>query len=175
MKKYIKSLSIHINDKYIIKIQNPIVSNNIINNYLYEIIKINNKYSLRIVEHDMEIMYDSYMNEYFASININNLIGFISINMNNTEYIFKTTDILHAKNKGIRCSDGKKTMSIQILNSIIGESVFNKENTSNIIINELCCMQEIIFRHFNTIEKSDKLWMFNYEQYLQLYQYNLNK
>ncbi len=174
MQQYIKSLFINIEGKNIIKIQNPDKSFDNINNYLYELIYDNNIYKLYGVEHNIEVEYYNYIKTQVASININNIFGFIYLDAKNIHYIFKTKYSTIVKSKGFKCNDMKKSATIQRLNHIIGTSMYNKENTGDVYIPELCCAQEFILRYFDSINKNKLRWMFTYEDYLNYIKYHTN-
>ena len=100
----------------------------------------------------------------------NNIVGFIGFEKNYKYLIFKTKDMLSKRDTGARCDESGKTKTIQILNKIIGEEKYTKENTKIIkdekgdILQEaigqveLCIWQEFILRYYDKIKKNNKKW-----------------
>jgi hypothetical protein len=102
---------------------------------------------------------------------------------NNKYLVFKTKDILSKRDTGARCDEAGKTKTLEILNKIIGEEKYTKENTKiikgddkNVIQEamghtELCVLQEFILRYFDRIRKDGKKWFFTPEMaiYHKLY------
>ena len=114
----------------------------------------------------------------FKISDYNNIIGFMGYEKNNKYLIFKTKDMLSTRDTGARCDEAGKNKTIQILNQIIGEEKYTKENTKiikdddkNIIQDavghvELCVTQEFVLRFFDRIRKNDKKWFFSPEMAL---------
>jgi hypothetical protein len=124
--------------------------------------------------------------EYLSPIkieNYNKIVGFIGYEKNNKYLVFKTKDILSKRDTGARCDEAGKTKTLEILNKIIGEEKYTKENTKiikgddkNVIQEamghtELCVLQEFILRYFDRIRKDGKKWFFTPEMaiYHKLY------
>ena len=94
----------------------------------------------------------------------------ISFDKTNRILVFKTKDLTSKRDTGARCDESGKLKTLQKLNEIIGENKYTNESTKlkkdadgNIIIEalghtELCVIQELILRFFNTIKKNDKKW-----------------
>ena len=113
----------------------------------------------------------------------NNIIGFMGYEKSNKYLVFKTKDILSKRDTGARCDEAGKTKTLDILNKIIGEEKYTKENTKiikdenkNVIQEamghtELCVLQEFILRYFDRIRKDGKKWFFTPEMaiYHKLY------
>jgi len=108
-----------------------------------------------------------YLNIDKSTFNTN--IGFIGYEKNERYLVFKTKDITAKRNTGARCDEAGKQKTIELLNTIIGEEKYTKENTKLIkekdgtVIQEassqteLCVLQEFILRYFNKIKKDDKV------------------
>jgi hypothetical protein len=117
----------------------------------------------------------------------NNVVGFLGYEKNNKYLIFKTKDMLSQRDTGARCDEAGKNKTIQILNKILGEEKYTKENTKimkddkkNVSQDaighiELCVMQEFILRYFDRIKKNDKKWFLSPEMalYFKLYTIHL--
>jgi hypothetical protein len=119
----------------------------------------------------------------FKISDYNVIVGFMGYEKNNKYLTFKTKDMLSARDTGARCDEAGKNKTIQILNKIIGEEKYTKENTKiikdddkNVIQDamghvELCIIQEFILRYFDRIRKNDKKWFLSPEMalYFKLY------
>ena len=115
----------------------------------------------------------------------NNIVGFIGFEKNYKYLIFKTKDMLSKRDTGARCDESGKNKTIQILNKIIGEEKYTKENTKiikdekgNIVQEaigqvELCILQEFILRYYDKIKKNNKKWFITPELaiYYKLYNF----
>jgi len=123
----------------------------------------------------------------FKVSDYNTIIGFMGYEKNNKYLIFKTKDILSPRDTGARCDEAGKNKTMQILNQIIGEEIYTKDNTKilkdddkNVIQEavghvELCVTQEFILRYFDKIRKNDKKWFLSPEMvlYFKLYTIHL--
>ena len=119
----------------------------------------------------------------FKISDYNVIVGFMGYEKNNKYLTFKTKDMLSARDTGARCDEAGKNKTIQILNKIIGEEKYTKENTKiikdddkNVIQDamghvELCIIQEFILRYFDRIRKNNKKWFLSPEMalYYKLY------
>jgi len=72
--------------------------------------------------------------------------------------IFKTIDSKDPKSKGARCDQATKSNVINLLNLIIGEDKYTKQNTKGRHQIEFCVLQEFILRYFNYIGKDSNVW-----------------
>jgi len=127
--------------------------------------------------HEVRDLLDFKVSDY------NIIVGFMGYEKNNKYLIFKTKDMLSNRDTGARCDEAGKNKTIQILNQIIGEEKYTKENTKilkdddkNVIQDavghvELCVMQEFVLRFFDRIKKNDKKWFLSPEMalYFKLY------
>ena len=60
---------------------------------------------------------------------------------------------------GARCDQAVKNIQVENLNKIIGvPELFNKVNTKKTSGVEICILQEIILRHYNSIRRNEKKW-----------------
>ena len=119
----------------------------------------------------------------FKVSDYNNIIGFMGYEKNYKYLIFKTKDMLSKRDTGARCDESGKIKSIQILNKILGEEKYTKENTkiekeaNGKIIHEaigqieLCILQEFILRYYDKIRQNNKKWFVTPEMaiYYKLY------
>jgi hypothetical protein len=119
----------------------------------------------------------------FKVSDYNSIVGFIGYEKNNHFLIFKTKDMLSSRDTGARCDEAGKTKTMQMLNKILGEDKYTKENTKiqkdddkNVVQEaighvELCIIQEFILRYFDRIKKNDKKWFLTPEMalYFKLY------
>jgi hypothetical protein len=124
-------------------------------------------------EDQREIASSKEAKEYLT-LNIsdyNKIIGFIGYEKSNRYLVFKTKDITSKRDTGARCDESGKSKTIQKLNEIIGETKYTTENTKAIKESgieaigqiELCVLQELLLRYFNTIKKNNKKWIFTPE------------
>jgi superfamily II DNA or RNA helicase len=114
----------------------------------------------------------------FKKSDYNTIVGFMGYEKNNKYLIFKTKDMSSSRDTGARCDEAGKNKTIQLLNQIIGEEKYTKENTKiikdedkNIIQEavghvELCVTQEFILRYFDKIRKNSKKWFLSPEMAL---------
>lgn len=121
----------------------------------------------------------------FEITKYNNIVGFIGYEKNNNYLIFKTKDINSKRDTGARCDEAGKSKTIDLLNRIIGEEKYTKENTKlkkdddgNILREaigqvELCVLEELIMRYFNVIRKNGKKWFFTPEMAIYHKLYNV--
>jgi hypothetical protein len=93
----------------------------------------------------------------------NAIVGFIDTEKSNRYLVFKTKQTDAKRNTGARCDEAVKNKKIQILNIIVGEEKYNKENTKGMVESELCSLQEFLMRYYNKIHKERKIWFLNYE------------
>jgi len=119
----------------------------------------------------------------FKISDYNTIVGFMGYEKNNKYLIFKTKDMLAPRDTGARCDEAGKTKTMQILNKILGEDKYTKENTKiqkdddkNVVQDaighiELCVIQEFVLRYFDKIKKKDKKWFLSPEMalYFKLY------
>jgi len=91
------------------------------------------------------------------------LVGFIGTDQKNTYYVFKIKDILATRNTGARCDEAGKTKKLQVLNAILGEEKYDKDNTKTMGQAEICTIIEFILRNNNNERKDGKIWFLGIE------------
>ena len=96
-------------------------------------------------------------------VQFNAIVGFIDNEKSNRYLVFKTKQTDAKRNTGARCDEAVKGKKLQILNMIVGEEKYTKENTKGMGQAELCALQEFLLRYYNKIKKNNKLWFFNFE------------
>lgn len=90
---------------------------------------------------------------------LSDVVGFIGYETKNKFMVFKTKDVRSSRNSGARCDQAVKHIQVENLNKIIGiPELFNKENTKKKTGVEMCILQEVILRHYNSIRKNGKNW-----------------
>ena len=93
----------------------------------------------------------------------NKLLGFIGFDNKNRYLVFKVKDTMAKRNTGARCDESAKSKKILLLNEILGEEKYTKENTKGIVQSEMCSTQEFILRHYNKERKNGQIWFLDYE------------
>ena len=88
---------------------------------------------------------------------LNRYVGFFT-EFKKEFMIFKVIDLADPKNKGARCDQSGKNVAINLLNDIIGEEIYNKQNTRGRNKMEFCIIQEYILRIYNNELKDGKKW-----------------
>ena len=102
-------------------------------------------------------------NFIFNKTDYSNLVGFIGKDQKNNFLVFKIKDILSKRNTGARCDESGKSKKIEILNEILGEEKYDKENTKTMGQAEFCTIIEFILRNNNNERKDGKIWFLNIE------------
>jgi len=93
----------------------------------------------------------------------NSIVGFIDNEKSNRYLVFKTKQTELKRNTGARCDEAVKGKKLQILNIIVEEEKYTKENTKGMVESELCSLQEFLMRYYNKIKKNKKIWFLNFE------------
>jgi hypothetical protein len=111
------------------------------------------------------ISVNEYLNTNWKIDNkkLNMWLGFVGYDNKSKYYVFKTRNMEATRDTGSRCDQAKKERKIEILNNILGKDFYNKENTKGMGKEELCSLQEILFRKYNDDRKSGKIWFLNSE------------
>ena len=110
-------------------------------------------------EPEDELVVNKLINERPVPSNFNNLIGFIDYEVKTGNFmVFKVKDLMEKRHTGARCDGAGKKDTIMLLNRIIGEEKYNKENTKGMIQEELCSLQEFTLRYYNKLRKNDKIY-----------------
>lgn len=93
----------------------------------------------------------------------NELVGFISFESKQSHYVFKIKNVKAKRNTGARCDEKTKAKNISVINEILREEKYTKENTKLMVNQELCTLQEFTMRYFNKIRKNGKIWFLDTE------------
>jgi len=93
----------------------------------------------------------------------NELVGFISFESKQSHYVFKIKNVHAKRNTGARCDEKTKAKNISVINEILREEKYTKENTKTMVNQELCTLQEFTMRYFNKIRKNGKIWFLDTE------------
>ena len=93
----------------------------------------------------------------------NELVGFISFESKQSHYVFKIKNVNAKRNTGARCDEKTKAKNISVINEILREEKYTKENTKLMVNQELCTLQEFTLRYFNKIRKNGKIWFLDTE------------
>jgi len=93
----------------------------------------------------------------------NELVGFISFESKQSNYVFKIKNVNAKRNTGARCDEKTKAKNISVMNEILREEKYTKENTKLMVNQELCTLQEFTMRYFNKIRKNGKIWFLDTE------------
>ena len=120
-------------------------------------------------EDEREVAIEFAKNSEFAKYQINNLIGFIGLDVKNRYMVFKVKDMEAKRNTGARCDDSSKPRKIAILKEIMGDDIFDtytNNSTKGLVQPELCSLEELLFRNLNRIKKNNKIWFFDFESAL---------
>ena len=99
----------------------------------------------------------------FKTSDYSNLVGFIGKDQKNSYLVFKIKDTQAKRNTGARCDESGKAKKIQIINAILGEEKYDKDNSKTIGQAEFCTIIEFILRNNNNQKKDGKIWFLNIE------------
>jgi hypothetical protein len=99
----------------------------------------------------------------FKKDEFSDLVGFIGQDQKNSYLIFKIKDIKAVRNTGARCDEAGKMKKLEVLNTILGEEKYNKENTKGMGQAEICTIIEFILRNNNNERKDGKIWFLTIE------------
>jgi hypothetical protein len=132
-----------------------------INNLKVYILK-NNKW-INAEPEDIRDITPFINDKYKLQTNLNTFVGFMGFEDKNKYMIFKVKDTSKVRHTGSRCDQAGKKKTIDLLNDIIGEKKYTKENTRGIVQQELCILQEFILRNNERNKKDGKTWFLNTE------------
>ena len=132
-----------------------------INNLKVYILK-NNKW-INAEPEDIRDISPFINDKYKLQTNLNTFVGFMGFEDKNKYMIFKVKDTSKVRHTGSRCDQAGKKKTIDLLNDIIGEKKYTKENTRGIVQQELCILQEFILRNNERNKKDGKTWFLNTE------------
>jgi hypothetical protein len=93
----------------------------------------------------------------------NELVGFISFETKQSHYVFKIKNVNAKRNTGARSDEKTKAKNISVMNEILREEKYTKDNTKHMVNQELCTLQEFTMRYFNKIKKNGKIWFLDTE------------
>jgi hypothetical protein len=103
-------------------------------------------------------------NKYlFDREDLANYVGFLSFEPKGKYMIFKIKDTTKKRHIGSRCDQAGKIKTIKLLNEILGDEVFDKENTKGVVQQELCVRQEFILRNMDKEDVDGKIWFLDVE------------
>jgi hypothetical protein len=117
-------------------------------------------------EDEREIAIETAKNLDFTKYQVNNIVGFIGLEVKNRYLVFKVKDMEAKRNTGARCDESSKPRKIAILNELLGEELFKKytnDTTKGMVQSELCSLEEMLFRYYNKSKRNNKLWFFDFE------------
>jgi len=117
-------------------------------------------------EDEREIAIETAKTLDFTKFEVNNIIGFIGLEVKNRYLIFKVKDMEAKRNTGARCDESSKSRKIAILTELMGEQLFEKYTngtTKGMVQPELCSLEELLFRYYNKSKKNNKVWFFDFE------------
>ena len=114
---------------------------------------------------EMEKVLDKFIisNQSFA-----NYLGYLAYDKSNQYLIFKVKLMTKKRNTGARCDEANKKISIKLLNEIIENEKYNKENTKALNNIDICIEQELMLRYYNYSKKENQIW-FLIPEYVKLY------
>ena len=113
---------------------------------------------------DQKDLYNAIKEKY--SINtaqFNQYMGFIGYETTNKYLVFKVKDILAKRTLGARCDQATKAKNLVLLNKIVGvDDKYTKDNIKPLTDSSVCCLQELLLRHYNSREKDGKIWFLDH-------------
>jgi hypothetical protein len=117
-------------------------------------------------EDEREIAIETAKTLDFTKFEVNNIIGFIGLEVKNRYLVFKVKDMEAKRNTGARCDESSKPRKIAVLTELMGEQLFEKYTngtTKGMVQPELCSLEELLFRYYNKSKKNNKVWFFDFE------------
>jgi hypothetical protein len=117
-------------------------------------------------EDEREIAIETAKTLDFTKFEVNNIVGFIGLEVKNRYLVFKVKDMEAKRNTGARCDESSKPRKITVLTELMGEQLFEKYTngtTKGMVQAELCSLEELLFRYYNKNKKNNKLWFFDFE------------
>lgn len=94
--------------------------------------------------------------------NINQYFGFLTLHKD--EIVFKMMNMLSTTNKvGFIVSQAGKAVLIQWLNTILGKTIYTKENTNDMTKMGITVLLEMLLRLSSHVKKDGKVWFLNRE------------
>jgi superfamily II DNA or RNA helicase len=93
----------------------------------------------------------------------NQYVGFIGYETTNKYLVFKVKDNLAKRTLGARCDQATKAKNLVLLNKIVGvDDKYTKDNIKPLTDSSVCCLQELLMRHYNSREKNGKIWFLDH-------------
>ena len=93
----------------------------------------------------------------------NQYVGFIGYETTNKYLVFKVKDLLAKRTLGARCDQATKAKNLVLLNKIVGiDDKYTKDNIKPLTDSSVCCLQELIMRHYSSREKNGKIWFLDH-------------
>jgi hypothetical protein len=93
----------------------------------------------------------------------NQYVGFIGYEATNKYLVFKVKDNLAKRTLGARCDQATKAKNLVLLNKIVGvNNKYTKDNIKPLTDSSVCCLQELLMRHYNSREKNGKIWFLDH-------------
>jgi hypothetical protein len=113
---------------------------------------------------DQKDLFNTIKDKYgIDTSKFNQYIGFIGYENTNNYLVFKVKDILAKRTLGARCDQATKAKNLVLLNKIVGvDDQYTKENIKPLTDTSVCCLQELLMRHYNSRERNDKIWFLDY-------------
>lgn len=85
---------------------------------------------------------------------LNTIVGFITTFKKDNYMVFKTKDLRKKRNKGARCDQTTKSVASNLLKEIYPD-IFDIKKIKSI---QLCILQELYLKLFNSEMKEEKIW-----------------
>jgi len=97
------------------------------------------------------------------SSQFNQYVGFIGYEATNKYLVFKVKDNLAKRTLGARCDQATKAKNLVLLNKVVGvDDKYTKDNIKPLTDSSVCCLQELLMRHYNSREKNGKIWFLDH-------------
>ena len=97
------------------------------------------------------------------SSQFNQYVGFIGYEATNKYLVFKVKDNLAKRTLGARCDQATKAKNLVLLNKIVGvDDKYTKDNIKPLTDSSVCCLQELLMRHYSSREKNGKIWFLDH-------------
>jgi len=113
---------------------------------------------------DQKDLVDAIKEKYtINSSQFNQYVGFIGYETTNKYLVFKVKDLLAKRTLGARCDQATKAKNLVLLNKIVGiDDKYTKDNIKPLTDSSVCCLQELLMRHYNSREKNGKIWFLDH-------------
>ena len=113
---------------------------------------------------DQKDLVDAIKEKYTINTSqFNQYVGFIGYETTNKYLVFKVKDLLAKRTLGARCDQATKAKNLVLLNKIVGiDDKYTKDNIKPLTDSSVCCLQELIMRHYSSREKNGKIWFLDH-------------